>query len=68
MINRLKASLILAPAILLLLCWIGRFAGAEEVSRIGIVPFVLWAGAASIVTAYFITLYVSFVAKTLFKH
>ena len=68
MINRLKASLILAPAILLLLCAVGRFAGAEQVLRMGIVPFVLWAGAVAIVTSYLITLYLSFVAETLFKH
>ncbi len=66
MLNRLKASLVLAPAILVLLCWIARFAGAEEVVRIGILPFVLWAAAASLVMAYVITLYVSFVAKKLF--
>ena len=35
--------------------------------RIGIVPFVLWAGAVAIVTSYLITLYLSFVAETLFK-
>lgn len=65
--NRLKASLVLTPAILLLLCWIARFAGTEEVARIGIVQFVLWAAAASLVMAYCITLYVSFVARSLFK-
>lgn len=67
MMNRLKASLILAPYILLLLCWVGRFAGADEVLQIGIVPFVLWATVAAIVMAYLITLYVSFVAKTLLR-
>ena len=65
--NRLIASCILAPVILLLLCWVGRFAGAEEVTRVGIVPFVLWAGAVAVVSSYVITLYVSFVAETLFK-
>ena len=66
MINRLKASLVLTPAILVLLCWVARFAGAEEVIRIGIVPFLLWAAAASsFVMAYLVTLYISFVAKTL---
>lgn len=65
MLNRLKASCILAPAILVLLCWLGRFFGVEEISRIGIIPFVLLAAAASIVMAYVITLYVSFVAKVL---
>jgi hypothetical protein len=68
MINRLKASCILAPAILLLLCSVGRFVGADEVARVGIVPFVLWAGAAAIVMAYLVTLYVSFVATMMFKH
>ena len=63
MIERLKASLVLAPAILVLLCWIARFAGAEEVARIGIVPFVLWAAAASFAMAWLVTLYVCFVAK-----
>ena len=67
MLNRLKASCILAPVILLLLCWVGRFAGTEEVARIGIAPFVLWAGAVAVVSSYVITLYVSFVAETLFK-
>jgi len=65
MINRLKASFILAPGILVLLCWVARFAGADEVVRIGIMPFVLWAAAASFVTAYVVTLYVSFVAEKL---
>ncbi len=64
--TRIKASLILAPAILLLLCWIARFAAPEEVAGMGIVPFVLWAAAAAFVTAYLITLYVCFVAKKLF--
>lgn len=65
MIDRLKVSLVLAPAILVLLCWMARFAGAEEVVRIGVVPFLLWAGAASLVMAYLITLYVFVVANTL---
>ena len=67
MFDRLKASCILAPAILLLLCWVGRFASPDEVARIGMAPFVLGAGAVAIVTSYLITLYVSFVAETLFK-
>ena len=67
-LNRLKASLILAPAVLILLCWLGRFAGVEEVSRIGIFPFILWAAVAAIVTAYIITLYISFIVKMLFKN
>ena len=66
MLNRLKASLILAPALLVLLCWLGRFAGVEEVSRLGIVPFVLWAAVAAVVMSYLITLYISFIVKTIF--
>jgi len=64
---RLKASLVLAPAILALLCWVARFAGAEEVMRIGVVPFVLWAAVAALATAYLITLYVALIAKTLLR-
>lgn len=67
MINRFKACLILSPAILLLLCWIARFAGAEEVTRIGLIPFVAWAAIASFAMSYCITLYVSFLARVLFK-
>jgi hypothetical protein len=64
---RLKASLVLAPAILALLCWVARFAGAEEVMRIGVVPFVLWAAVAALAMAYLITLYVALIAKTLLR-
>lgn len=59
--TRSKASLILAPAILLLLVWIGTFAGAEAVAKMGLTRFVLLAIVASIVIAYCVTLYVSFV-------
>ena len=67
MMFRLKASLVLAPAILALLCWVARFAGAEEVMRIGVVPFVLWAAVAALAMAYLITLYVALIAKTLLR-
>ena len=67
MMYRLKASLVLAPAILALLCWVARFAGAEEVMRIGVVPFVLWAAVAALAMAYLITLYVALIAKTLLR-
>ena len=67
MLTRLKASLILAPVFLLLLCWIGCFGGVEALSRIGIVPFLLWAAAGAIAMAYLITLYVSFVSQAMFK-
>ena len=67
MLTRFKASLILAPVFLLLLCWIGCFGGAEQVSRVGIVPFLLWATVGAIAMAYLITLYVSFVSQAMFK-
>lgn len=62
--SRIKASLILAPAILLLLAWIGRFAASDEVTKVGIWLFLLWSAAASLVIAYTITLYVAFLSKT----
>ena len=67
MLTRLKASLILAPVFLLLLCWIGCFGGAEAVSRIGIVQFLIWAVAGAIAMAYLVTLYVSYVLQVMFK-
>ena len=56
--NRLKPSLILMPAILLLLVWIGRFAGAEEVARIGVWQFVLLAAAVSFMISWCVTMYI----------
>ena len=66
MMTRLKASLVLTPAILALLCWIVRFSGVEEVARIGITAFTLWAIGVSFAVAYLVTLYVSVIA-TLFR-
>lgn len=60
---RFKASLILTPAILLLLVWIGTFAGAEAVTRMGLTYFVLAATVASIVIAYCVTLYVAYIVS-----
>lgn len=57
---RLKASLLLTPAFLLLLVWIGRFAGAEEVARIGFWIFVPWATGVSFVISWCVTMYVSY--------
>jgi hypothetical protein len=57
--QRAIASFVLTPAFLLLLVWIGRFAGAEEVMKIGWVQFVLLAAAVSFMIAYCVTLYVS---------
>jgi hypothetical protein len=64
MFVRLKASLLLAPALFLLLCWIGRFAGPEQVMRLGILPFALLSAAVAIAIAYFVTLYVHYLAKS----
>ena len=59
--TRSKASLILTPAILLLLVWIGTFAGVEAVAKMGLIRFMLSAIVASIVIAYCVTLYLDFV-------
>ena len=56
-LNRLKSCLILTPAIMLLLVWIGRFAGAEEIARIGVWQFVLWATGVSFTISWCVTLY-----------
>ena len=57
LLDRLKPCLILTPAIMLLLVWIGRFAGAEEVARIGVWQFVLWAAAVSFAISWCVTMY-----------
>ena len=61
LINRLKASLALTPAFLLLLVWIGRFAGAIEVVEMGLMPFLLWAAAVSFAMSWCVTLFVSLI-------
>jgi hypothetical protein len=61
-ISRLKASLLLTPAIMLPLAWIGRFAGAEEVATMGLTSFVLWSAGVAFVIAYLVTMYVSLVS------
>ena len=68
MLNRLKASLILAPTIFLLLCWIGCFGDLAEILRIGVPMFLVFGVLAAIVMAYLITLYILFIAKTMFKN
>lgn len=57
---RLKASLLLTPAFLLLLVWIGRFAGTEDVAKIGFWFFVAWATAVSFVISWCVTMYASY--------
>ncbi len=59
-IQRLSASLLLSPAILLLLVWIGTFAGGEAVIKMGLIYFVLSAAVASIAIAYCVTLYATY--------
>jgi hypothetical protein len=61
--TRSKASLILTPAILLLLVWIGTFAGVEAVANMGLMRFMLSASVASIVIAYCVTLYLDFMTS-----
>jgi hypothetical protein len=62
MFDRLKSSLILTPAILLLLVWIGTFSGMETVAKLGITKFMFGALVASLLMSYCVTLYVAFVS------
>lgn len=59
--SRLKASLTLTPAILLLLVWIGTFSGMEVVAKIGVAKFVIGSFVAALVMAYCVTLYVDII-------
>jgi hypothetical protein len=61
--QRVIASLLLTPAILLLLAWTARFAGAEEVANMGLTSFVLWSAGAAFAIAYLVTMYVEFVSN-----
>jgi hypothetical protein len=63
LISRVKASLLLTPAILLLFVWIARFASIEEMGRMGSVVFLTWALATAFAISYIVTLYVSLVMK-----
>ena len=65
--KRLISAFILTPGIMLLLVWIGRFAGAEEVARIGIVQFLLWAFCVAFGIATMITLYIAYLHKSTCK-
>jgi hypothetical protein len=65
--SRVLATLLLTPAIVLLLVWIGRFAGADEVARIGNMQFVLWAFGVAFGIAATITLYIAFLVKSACK-
>jgi len=59
MLARLKTSLLLAPAILLLLIWIGRFSGAEEIAKMGLMSLLLWGILTSVAISYCVTLFLS---------
>lgn len=63
MLNRLKSALLLTPAILVLLVWIGRFSGGDEVMRIGFAQLIFWSLAAAFVMAYCITLFTVYIHK-----
>ena len=53
-----------APAIMLLLYWIVRFAGTTENTDIHLVTFFAWTFAVSFSIAMIITLYVAHLCKT----
>jgi membrane-associated protease RseP (regulator of RpoE activity) len=61
--TRFLSTLLLTPAIILVLVWIGRFAGADEVARIGIAQFLLWAAGVGFGVAATITLYIAYLTK-----
>lgn len=62
--TRLTASLLLTPAIMLILVWVGRIAGADEVARMGIAQFLLLAAGVAFAVAATVTLYIAYVTKT----
>jgi hypothetical protein len=63
MIFRLKSSLILTPAFLVLYVWIGVFAGEAVITLIGTGKFFALSVIAAFTTTYCITLYVSYLQK-----
>ena len=64
---RLLASLLLTPAVVLLLVWIGRFAGTDEVARVGILQFLFWSLGVGFGIASTITLYIAYLFKSAAK-
>lgn len=62
--KRLISALLLTPGIMLLLVWIGRFAGAEAAAEMGVFPFLLWALGVAFGIAATITLYVAHLTKS----
>jgi hypothetical protein len=61
--NRLLGSAALAPAIFVLLVWIGRYFASDEISKTGITSFVLLTAGVSIVMAYCLTMFVAFLKQ-----
>ena len=62
--SRVIATSLLTPGVMLLLVWIGRFSGSEEIARIGILQFLMWAFGAAFGIAAIVTLYVSYLYKS----
>lgn len=65
--SRIQATLLLTPAIMLLLVWIGRFAGTEEIAKMGLLQFSLWALGAGFGISAMVTLYISYLCKSASK-
>ncbi len=65
--GRVVSALLLTPAIMLLLVWIGRFCGADEVVRIGTLQFLLWAFGVAFGMAAMITLHIAYLQKSTIK-
>lgn len=62
--KRLISTLVLTPGIMLLLIWIGRFAGAETLAEMGVLSFLLWALGVAFGIAATITLYVAYLTQS----
>lgn len=62
--KRLTSSLLLTPGLVLLLIWIGRFGGADEIVRLGVWQFLLWAAVVGFGIAATITLYIAHINKS----
>lgn len=65
--GRIVSALMLTPAIMLLLVWIGRFAGSDEVANIGAVQFLFWAFGVAFGMAAMITLHIAYLQKSVGK-
>jgi hypothetical protein len=61
--NRLVGSVVLAPAIFVVLIWFGRYSASEEIAKTGIASFVLLTAGVSIVVAYCLTMFIAFLKQ-----